>query len=82
MIYVFNFDVPGHPEDYVHRIGRTGRAGREGKAIMLVEPRDESNFEVRVAGVPSTTNPATGALTPLSAIATLRGMVSTVRVGT
>ena len=43
---------------------------------------DESNFEVRVAGVPSTTNPATGALTPLSAIATLRGMVSTVRVGT
>jgi superfamily II DNA/RNA helicase len=43
--HVFNFDVPGHPEDYVHRIGRTGRAGREGKAIILVEPRDEKNFE-------------------------------------
>ncbi|MBU2868621.1 DEAD/DEAH box helicase [Pacificibacter marinus] len=43
--HVFNFDVPGHPEDYVHRIGRTGRAGRDGKAIMLCEPRDEKNFE-------------------------------------
>ncbi|WP_371223604.1 DEAD/DEAH box helicase [Roseovarius sp. 2305UL8-3] len=39
--HVFNFDVPGHPEDYVHRIGRTGRAGREGKAITLCNPRDE-----------------------------------------
>ena len=39
--HVFNFDVPGHPEDYVHRIGRTGRAGREGKAITLCIPRDE-----------------------------------------
>ena len=43
--HVFNFDVPGHPEDYVHRIGRTGRAGRDGKAIMLCEPRDDKNFE-------------------------------------
>ncbi|MCA0045282.1 DEAD/DEAH box helicase [Celeribacter litoreus] len=43
--HVFNFDVPGHPEDYVHRIGRTGRAGRDGKAITLVEPRDEKNFD-------------------------------------
>jgi superfamily II DNA/RNA helicase len=43
--HVFNFDVPGHPEDYVHRIGRTGRAGRDGKAIMLCEPRDEKNFD-------------------------------------
>ena len=33
--HVFNFDVPIHAEDYVHRIGRTGRAGREGKAITL-----------------------------------------------
>ncbi|MEM6619705.1 MAG: DEAD/DEAH box helicase [Pseudomonadota bacterium] len=33
--HVFNFDVPIHSEDYVHRIGRTGRAGREGKAITL-----------------------------------------------
>lgn len=33
--HVFNFDVPGHAEDYVHRIGRTGRAGREGTAYTL-----------------------------------------------
>ncbi len=39
--HVINFDVPGHPEDYVHRIGRTGRAGRDGKAITLCNPRDE-----------------------------------------
>jgi superfamily II DNA/RNA helicase len=43
--HVFNFDVPGHAEDYVHRIGRTGRAGREGKAFTIVSPRDEKNFE-------------------------------------
>lgn len=42
--HVFNFDVPGHAEDYVHRIGRTGRAGRDGKAIMICEPRDQENF--------------------------------------
>ncbi|KIC19688.1 MULTISPECIES: DEAD/DEAH box helicase [unclassified Leisingera] len=39
--HVFNFDVPGHAEDYVHRIGRTGRAGREGKAITICIPRDD-----------------------------------------
>jgi superfamily II DNA/RNA helicase len=39
--HVINFDVPGHPEDYVHRIGRTGRAGREGKAITICSSRDE-----------------------------------------
>lgn len=35
--HVYNFDVPIHAEDYVHRIGRTGRAGREGQAFTLVE---------------------------------------------
>ncbi len=39
--HVFNYDVPGHAEDYVHRIGRTGRAGRKGKALMICVPRDE-----------------------------------------
>jgi superfamily II DNA/RNA helicase len=34
--HVYNFDVPVHPDDYVHRIGRTGRAGRSGHAITLV----------------------------------------------
>ncbi|SPJ22878.1 DEAD/DEAH box helicase [Palleronia abyssalis] len=43
--HVFNFDVPGHAEDYVHRIGRTGRAGREGKAITICQPSDEKNLE-------------------------------------
>ena len=43
--HVFNFDVPSHAEDYVHRIGRTGRAGREGKAVMICAPRDEKNFD-------------------------------------
>ena len=39
--HVFNFDVPSHAEDYVHRIGRTGRAGRKGKAFTLAAPADE-----------------------------------------
>ncbi len=38
--HIFNYDVPIHPEDYIHRIGRTGRAGREGYAAMLVTPKD------------------------------------------
>jgi superfamily II DNA/RNA helicase len=42
--HVYNFDVPSHAEDYVHRIGRTGRAGRDGKAIMICVPRDEKNL--------------------------------------
>ena len=43
--HVFNFDVPSHAEDYVHRIGRTGRAGRTGTAIMICISRDEKNLE-------------------------------------
>ena len=39
--HIFNFDVPFQPDDYVHRIGRTGRAGRTGHAFMLVGSRDE-----------------------------------------
>jgi superfamily II DNA/RNA helicase len=39
--HVFNFDVPSHPEDYVHRIGRTGRAGRLGKAYTISVPSDD-----------------------------------------
>ncbi len=38
--HVFNFDVPISPEDYVHRIGRTGRAGREGYTAMIVTPKE------------------------------------------
>ncbi|MCA0432537.1 MAG: DEAD/DEAH box helicase [Proteobacteria bacterium] len=43
--HVFNFDVPIHSEDYVHRIGRTGRAGREGHAYMLVTREDTKHFK-------------------------------------
>ena len=43
--HVFNYDVPSHAEDYVHRIGRTGRAGRKGAAVMICSPRDQKYFE-------------------------------------
>ena len=43
--HVFNFDVPVHAEDYVHRIGRTGRAGRSGVAYTLVAPADGKHLE-------------------------------------
>ncbi len=41
---VINFDVPHSPEDYVHRIGRTGRAGLTGEAISLVSPEDHDSL--------------------------------------
>jgi superfamily II DNA/RNA helicase len=43
--HVFNFDVPIHAEDYVHRIGRTGRAGREGHSFILATPEDRLAVE-------------------------------------
>ena len=48
--HVFNFDVPTHAEDYVHRIGRTGRAGLSGRAFMFVTP-DDTKF---LAGIEKT----------------------------
>ncbi len=42
--HVFNFDVPHHAEDYVHRIGRTGRAGRNGHAYTLIGRGDERSL--------------------------------------
>lgn len=39
--HVINYDVPEAPQDYVHRVGRTGRAGHEGQAITLVTPLEE-----------------------------------------
>ncbi|MEO9490318.1 MAG: DEAD/DEAH box helicase, partial [Marinomonas sp.] len=38
--HVFNYDTPWHPDDYVHRIGRTGRAGAKGRAFTLVSDED------------------------------------------
>ena len=43
--HVFNFDVPHHADDYVHRIGRTGRAGRSGQAFMITTPADGRNLD-------------------------------------
>jgi superfamily II DNA/RNA helicase len=52
--HVFNFDVPFHAEDYVHRIGRTGRAGREGHAYTLSMPEDARSLAAieKLTGVP------------------------------
>ncbi len=43
--HVFNFDVPTHAEDYIHRIGRTGRAGKLGQAYTLFTPQDAKYVE-------------------------------------
>jgi superfamily II DNA/RNA helicase len=42
--HIFNFDVPHHAEDYVHRIGRTGRAGRSGATFTLAAPNDKKSI--------------------------------------
>src|SRR3954467_14709405 len=41
--HIFNFDVPHHADDYVHRIGRTGRAGKTGTALTIVAPADSKS---------------------------------------
>jgi superfamily II DNA/RNA helicase len=66
--HVFNFDVPHHPDDYVHRIGRTGRAGRGGTAISIVTPLDFKSMAAiekligqtipRIEGSPESGEPA------------------------
>jgi superfamily II DNA/RNA helicase len=43
--HIFNFDVPHHADDYVHRIGRTGRAGKSGEAFMIVTPADSRSLD-------------------------------------
>ena len=42
--HIYNFDVPHHADDYVHRIGRTARAGRTGTAISIVTPLDTKSI--------------------------------------
>ena len=63
--HVINFDVPGHAEDYVHRIGRTGRAGREGKALTICSTRDEKSLadveRLISREIPRLDNPVAGA---------------------
>ena len=64
--HVFNYDVPIHPEDYVHRIGRTGRAGKSGVAITIITHEDSKHvaaieklikLDVKLEG-PASTNSA------------------------
>ena len=43
--HVFNYDTPWHPDDYIHRIGRTGRAGATGRAFTLVTDDDMESIE-------------------------------------
>jgi superfamily II DNA/RNA helicase len=52
--HVFNFDVPHHADDYIHRIGRTGRAGLTGTAITLVAPLDSKSLAAieKLTGMP------------------------------
>ncbi|WP_421907228.1 DEAD/DEAH box helicase [Mameliella sp.] len=70
--HVFNFDVPSHAEDYVHRIGRTGRAGRSGKAFTICTPRDEKYFEavekLLQKDIPRIDNPVAGAPAPAAPV--------------
>ena len=71
--HVINYDVPQAPEDYVHRIGRTGRAGNQGCAITLVTPVEEIRMRdiERLTGerVKRVVSPASGV--PVSASATI-----------
>ncbi|MFO7857219.1 MAG: DEAD/DEAH box helicase [Paracoccaceae bacterium] len=63
--HVFNFDVPIHAEDYVHRIGRTGRAGRSGKAVTLCFPHEQKFLdkieELIEKPIPEIADPLVGA---------------------
>jgi superfamily II DNA/RNA helicase len=58
--HVFNFDVPHHADDYVHRIGRTGRAGRAGTAISIVTPLDSKSIAAIERLIGQTIPPAEG----------------------
>src|SRR5665811_2167576 len=61
--HVFNFDVPHHADDYVHRIGRTGRAGLTGTAITIVSPAD-SKAVTAIERLIGTSIPWMGELAP------------------
>jgi len=68
--HVINYDVPAAPEDYVHRVGRTGRAGNEGQAFTIVAPVDELSMRAieRLTGqtVKRVVLPAFGGAAPQS----------------
>ncbi len=58
--HIFNYDVPWHPDDYVHRIGRTGRAGKTGIAITFVTTADAESID-NIQKLTSTVIPELGA---------------------
>src|SRR2546425_6204918 len=72
--HVINYDVPSAPEDYVHRVGRTGRAGNQGKAITIVAPVDELSMRAieRLTGqaVKRVVPEGFGGLQPLATVTT------------
>jgi superfamily II DNA/RNA helicase len=82
--HIFNFDVPHHADDYVHRIGRTGRAGRTGTAISIVTPLDQKSMVAieKLIGqtIPRTEGGATE-VQPLERIATPPGSEPQAREG-
>ena len=43
--HIYNYDIPEQPEDYIHRIGRTGRAGEEGYTCLFIDPKNERTLE-------------------------------------
>jgi superfamily II DNA/RNA helicase len=58
--HVFNFDVPHHPDDYIHRIGRTGRAGKSGTAITIVGPGNDQKAVAAIERLIGQTIPWSG----------------------
>jgi superfamily II DNA/RNA helicase len=66
--HVYNFDVPHHADDYVHRIGRTGRAGRSGTAITLATPADSKSVAAieKLIGQPIPSMSAPASTAPVS----------------
>ena len=70
--HVFNYDTPWHPDDYVHRIGRTGRAGAKGRAFTFVTPQDAEAID--------NVEKLTKSVVPVFGKSDIRGGVSSKRV--
>lgn len=76
--HVYNYDLPGDPKDYVHRIGRTARAGEEGKVVNLLCDADYDNFsriqrEYREFAVQRMENPRMKKVVPVRGMSGRRG---------
>lgn len=76
--HVINYDVPAAPEDYVHRVGRTGRAGSHGQAISLVAPTDEYAIRAieRLTGQRIKRVVAAGTVNPAVVVSPVKSRVS------